>query len=176
MWMFMYKIPVQDSGFLRALLQKSTSILVCFRTLCPKLDRSQVRKLFYTLALRSSPCRINSFCVSTQRCLLRIWVISKPDEMNIWTMRNQCLFWKMNLGRKAMKIPVSSIRRSSLSLSFCCPQGKRVRSPSKLRSGDFHQLHLWCFYEAFKTQCQLWYIFKNQSSGKFKAPSDHTVL
>lgn len=51
MWVFMYKIPVQDSGFLRALMQKSTSILVCFRTLCPKLDRSQVCKLFYTFVL-----------------------------------------------------------------------------------------------------------------------------
>lgn len=73
-------------------------------------------------------------------------------------------------------LSVSSIRRGSMSLSFCCPQGERLRSLCKLRSCDFHQLNLWCFSDALKSECRLWYIFKNQWSDKFKEASDHAVL
>lgn len=139
---------------------------------------SGAQALFRIFFPKSSPCRNESFCISKQRSSqFQNWMTSKPDEINIWKVRNKCLFRRMNSDRQALRRFVCFLYTGrSVILSYCHPQGERPRSLCKHRSCDFHQLNLWCFSDAFKRECQLWYIFKSQWSGKFKEASDHTVL
>lgn len=138
------------------------------------ISGAQVLDLFFP---KSSPYRKES-CIFKQRSSqLQNWMISKPGEISIWKVKISAYSGEWTQTDKALRRFVCFLcRRRSVSLSFCHPQGERPRSLGKLRSCDFHQLNLRCCSDAFKRECQLWCIFKNQWSGKFKEASDHTVL